>query len=260
MAARRVRKPTPNQLAWKKEEQRIRRFIKNAEKRGFVFDKFALPSKPARITAKQLSLIKSIRPETLYATASYKVPGTSQIVSGLEGRRIERSAAAKKGKVRSSSMRTPSGRRDDPTVTDTGGQAFSAEELARKHEAEVVLRNVREIIREWEPGITWSAGMKVAKRSDRNILSSILEAAIAQWGEEEVVRRLQNSAEDINHLLDVVLYESGGGEGFNTGRERAQAALVRMASILKGERLTLEERIEYSEAEEAFEDGEEYLI
>ena len=45
-------------MAFKKELYRIKRFIRNARKRGYEFDDNVLPKQPKRITRKKLEEIK----------------------------------------------------------------------------------------------------------------------------------------------------------------------------------------------------------
>ena len=86
---------TPNQAAFAKQQQRIKRFIKSAEKRGYSFPANAVPERPARVTKRDISRITAIKPETLYQQATFVYDGST--FTGTEGRMIERSLAAQKG-------------------------------------------------------------------------------------------------------------------------------------------------------------------
>lgn len=79
---------------YKKEIRRIKRFIKRAEKRGYSFN-FKEPQHPKRIRKESVERLKKITPEKLYASATYRDSDFREL-SGLEGRKIERSASAKK--------------------------------------------------------------------------------------------------------------------------------------------------------------------
>ena len=76
---------------WSKEQQRIKRFIKSAEMRGFRFPEHVIPEKPKRVTSASVSRIKKITPEALYKKAKYYDPLTDSLLSGTAGRKIERS-------------------------------------------------------------------------------------------------------------------------------------------------------------------------
>lgn len=97
---------TKNQLAWEKEVKRTKALIQRAEKRGYIFDKKAISAvtqKPKRISQKALSTLReSTKATNIYAYAEYvkgvdMESGNAITVSGKEGRKIERSRAAKKG-------------------------------------------------------------------------------------------------------------------------------------------------------------------
>ena len=85
-------------MEFKKELQRIKRFVRNARKRGYEFDDNVLPKQPKRITRKKLEEIKNIKPSNLYDKAVYYDEITHETFTGQEGRRIERYRASLKAK------------------------------------------------------------------------------------------------------------------------------------------------------------------
>lgn len=91
-------KLTPNQMAFKKELNRIKRFVRNARKRGYEFDDNVLPKQPKRVTRKKLEEIKNIKPSNLYDKAVYRDEISQEIFTGQQGRRIERYRASLKAK------------------------------------------------------------------------------------------------------------------------------------------------------------------
>lgn len=91
-------KLTTNQMEFKKELKRIKRFIHNARKRGYEFDDNVLPKQPKRITRKKLEEIKNIKPSNLYDKAVYYDEVTHETFTGQQGRRIERYRASLKAK------------------------------------------------------------------------------------------------------------------------------------------------------------------
>lgn len=81
---------------YKKEIKRIKRFISRAEKRGYSFS-FKEPQLPKRIRKGSVEKLKKITPEKLYASATYRgLYSDFRELSGLEARKRERSASAKK--------------------------------------------------------------------------------------------------------------------------------------------------------------------
>ena len=91
-------KLTTNQMEFKQELKRIKRFIHNARKRGYEFDDNVLPKQPKRITRKKLEEIKNIKPSNLYDKAVYYDEITHETFTGQQGRRIERYRASLKAK------------------------------------------------------------------------------------------------------------------------------------------------------------------
>ena len=91
-------KLTPNQMAFKKELNRIKRFVRNARKRGYEFDDNVLPKQPKRVTRKKLEEIKKIKPSNLYDKAVYYDEISHETFTGQQGRKIERYRANLKAK------------------------------------------------------------------------------------------------------------------------------------------------------------------
>ena len=81
---------TQNQLnaEYNKELNRLKRFIRQARKKGFAFPDTAIPKPPKKITAKSVSRLQKITTESLYKKATYTIPETGQVVSGLKGKEI----------------------------------------------------------------------------------------------------------------------------------------------------------------------------
>lgn len=105
-----------------KELKRIRQFVKNALDRGFIFftDKvkkdgsvpassstFEIPTSVKNPTKVTINRLKKITKEHLYERAIYVDPETGAVHPGTEGKRIERSRAAKKGAITRKRNRIP---------------------------------------------------------------------------------------------------------------------------------------------------------
>lgn len=83
---------------YKQQVRRIKRFITQATKRGYDFD-FELPKTPKKITSASVRKLQRITPEYLYKKATYFVEDTGKYISGVKGRKYERSEAGKKGYI-----------------------------------------------------------------------------------------------------------------------------------------------------------------
>lgn len=202
------KKLTVNQQQWKKEVNRLKEFIKRAEKRGFTFED-VIPDTPKRVTKTQLNLIKSLTPNVLYSRAWYTDPQTGQSMTGTEGRRLERSRASQKA------VKTKQAKYAPPNEDDT------------------ILRMVEDMIKAWAPYRNWSKYFFNIKSEDMNRLATLLYDAISQYGRKEVARRLQAEADTVIEICDRILYSSD--------IEKVDIDLTHFATILKGSPLTQEE-------------------
>ena len=82
--------------AYQKEINRIKKFVRAAENRGYRFD-FKIPEPPKSYTKKQIEKLRKITPTSLYKKAKYYDLESGEILKGLEGRKLERSMAAYRG-------------------------------------------------------------------------------------------------------------------------------------------------------------------
>lgn len=212
---------TPNQIAWDKEQKRIKRFIREATKRGFDFSDFVIPKKPKRVTKKQIELIRSIKPDFLYSKATYKTE--KGIISGLEGRKLERRIAYSK---RFSGTRNVAG--IPPTDIDD------------------VLTQVEKIIDNYDGNSQWGEYMTARKNRDHQILKRIFFGALARDGRRAVAKRLQANANRVIDIVNQALYASD--------QNTINFAMAAFARILKNEALTMQEAIEIQDASEGYDD------
>lgn len=84
--------------AWRREANRILRNVERAEARGYVFDYRKLNLNPPSVyQQRSVERLRKIRGDALYEYALKVDMETGEFVTGREGRRIERSEAAKKG-------------------------------------------------------------------------------------------------------------------------------------------------------------------
>lgn len=215
------RKLTVNQQQWKKEVDRLKQFIRRAEKRGFTFDD-VIPDTPKRITKKQLNLIKSLTPNVLYSRSQYTDPQTGESMAGTEGRRLERSRAALK-RFKKSTYNPPI-------------------------EEDSVLTQIEQMIADWKPFSNYSKYFTEVKREDKNRLKALLDGKIAEVGRKETARILQQNAEGINHMVDEILYSSD--------EDAVNMDLNYIATVLKGSPLTADESAYYTQLAESYNESE----
>lgn len=83
--------------AYAKERNRVKSFVRRAEKRGYSFPESIIPAIPKRKTEASIRKLKKLTKEMLYSKASYGGEATSgEIVSGKEGLKLERQLRAKR--------------------------------------------------------------------------------------------------------------------------------------------------------------------
>lgn len=100
MAKKTVKKQSAKQAinkAYAKERNRIKSFVRRAEKRGYSFPDSLIPSIPKRKTEASIQRLKKLTKDVMYSKATYGGKATfGEIVSGKEGLKLERQLRAKK--------------------------------------------------------------------------------------------------------------------------------------------------------------------
>ena len=304
---------SPVEKAYNRERNRIKRFIREAEKRGYRFSDFSIPDKPKKITEASIRRLQKYNPKYLYEKATFLDPDTGEIVSGRRGRQIERKESARKAKETRRIKRiygnlTPEEiaerearqmerhlrgedteeyrKQKDEEIQRLQDELAELQERLRKLTGEepdegiseepdewipefgtyygddtnipefsdIVLANIKAELERWTPAPNWTPSLAEAKTHDKNVLESALNGAIEQHGEQAVAQRLQENAEEINTLVQEILYGSGSKEGnFKNGRTQVNFDLARFSAIIMGRPLTVDESIDLTELAETME-------
>ena len=217
------------ELEYQKELDRINRFIKQAEKRGFTFSDYKQPKRPKTVTKKSVQALKRVTPTTLYTKASYYDPITQTRMTGKEGQHLIRSRAQKSKRVKAGkSTGTPPSDVDD------------------------ILTNVEELLTGWQPVSTWTESYANLKRKDTNILRNILTGAINSIGREQVARNCQRYAALVKDLAFHICYGSSDFK-WNT----IEGDITAIAAIIYGRTLDVAESRIVEDAREQVEYYEE---
>ena len=223
---------TPNQAAFAKQQQRIKRFIKSAEKRGYIFPVNAVPERPARVTKRDISRITAIKPETLYKQATFIYEGST--FSGTEGRMIERSLAAQKGALHK--------REKDPRYhTKAGSPPAEATDVADRlketldqfNQGKSEYDKTMEEIDSWTPDGPWNAWFAEKRRQQVDQMKRMVYAAIQNFGFSETMRAIGRDATAFHNATQTIMFDSK--------QEAIQNAFNALAEILKGSALSAEE-------------------
>lgn len=108
--------------------------------------------------------------------------------------------------------------------------------------APTVLMTIREMIATWSPLPGWYGSLPDVKRQHRGTLENVLNGAIATYGEEAVAAKLEKSAERAISLASRALYDSDSTRSMNS--------LTAFATLLRGQAMTPEESIEWTDGTE----------
>jgi hypothetical protein len=90
------RKQTPAEKAYNRERRRIQRQITRVSQRGYDVPENILPPQPKRITEASVRRLQKITTPRIYERSRYIDVETGEILTGTEGRRLERQAAARR--------------------------------------------------------------------------------------------------------------------------------------------------------------------
>lgn len=252
-----------DERAYKHEITRINAIIKRLSKRGYIFSDEIIPEKPRKITEKDLNRLRKITTKSSYRYAQYLDPETGNKVSGLKGRKLERSRAGKKAyqtRLRNEQLRELQ-KQEAEREKQAEIEAKRKSRTARKPESTEsnlpeatyqIVENIREELSSWQPSPDWSDFFAETKRNDKNILQRMFEGAIRDFGEAAVAQRLEEHAMEVNALLQEILYGSGGKDG-----GQIQVDYARFSQIITGRGLTIDEAVDLAEEQEYLEDNED---
>lgn len=200
----------------RKEKNRLRKAINRLEKRGYT-----VPVELKELLKSgDIEKLKATKMPEIYAQSTYKKDGLT--ITGTERRKQERSESARKG--------AETRRRKTQPISEEE-EVFNA------------LDAMISTIEEWTAEPQHTEYFKLLKEKDRNKARSILNGAISQRGRKEVAITVQENAEELNMLLEQILYASGDGKGIRAGRTGQESNLARFAQILfsEGRPVTIDE-------------------
>lgn len=189
-----------------KELKRIRQFVKKANERGYIFfdtkvkkdgsvsasaSYFDLPNSIKNPTKVTVNRLKKITKEYLYERAIYVDPETGSVHTGIEGRKIERSRAAKKGAITRNINRIP-----PPEVN------LNLD----------IIDTIRSLLEDIDISANGRPGLGEYKAECVGALSSLFEDCILYYENTgdiyEYAAYLESQADRINYLLESAMKSS----------------------------------------------------
>lgn len=121
-------------------------------------------------------------------------------------------------------------------------------------EVDNVLANIEEQLNRWSPSPNWTPTLAGVKENDKNIVQSMYEGALSEYGREGLAQILQGKASQINSLLGEILYASGGKEGnFKDGNTRVNFDINLFASLLNDKPLSIHQSERLTDLAESME-------
>lgn len=221
-----------NKELWLKELKRIKSFVHRAEKRGYTFPEFKEPSIPKRVTKTELQRMRTeYTPTKLYKQAEYKTKA-GETVSGYQGRKLERQQSSRKGQATKRK------------------RAFEKQAQYAPKISSVMYANLREFLVQLST-ISYKGihrgynDVLYYKKEVASELLTLLDTTIASDGEQAVFTRLEENAIELQSAMNDLYLAST--------QEQINASAVRIATIIKGESLTMAESEAFTDINESFE-------
>lgn len=241
----------PVQKSYRKERQRIQRQVKRMLARGYTIG-ISIPEIPKKITEASVRRLQKITTEKIYKTSDYTYTenGVDKMVSGLQGRKMERKQAIRLA------VKTRKARRKVKELAKQNQQDWERQQ--RERDAENIERLEDDSYREQFSAVTMAQNKiyellaeKEAKfpRTVQNIRNVFSEV-----GTDIATNRLLEAGYDIEVIVQI-LYKAIKGEGGSEYNELLRVINGRALSaeeIQRNEDLLEQDLAENFDAEELF--------
>lgn len=171
---------------YNKERNRIKRFIRNAEKRGYVFEPNLIPPKPKTITSGSVRRLSKIRPAQLYKKAYAISAVTGQPITVEQKKREIRSEASRKA------WET---RRRKKDQEDYNRIKSNREWQQMFHASSLVWDKIQSLI----------ANVGVQQSQSADLLNNLLNSEIKKYGADTVLYSIAQASEDFLATCEVII-------------------------------------------------------
>lgn len=171
---------------YNKERNRIKRFIRYAEKRGYVFEPNLIPPKPKTITSGSVRRLSKIRPAQLYKKAYAISAVTGQPITVEQRRREIREEA---------SRRAWETRRIKKDQEDYNRIKTSREWQETFHASKLVFDKVQSMI----------GNVGVQQSQSAELLNNLLNSEIEKYGADSVLYSIAQASEDFLATCEVII-------------------------------------------------------
>ena len=171
---------------YNKERNRIKRFIRNAEKRGYVFEPNLIPPKPKTITSGSIRRLSKIRPAQLYNKAYAISAVTGQPITVAQRKREIREEASRKA------WET---RRRKKDQADYNRIKSNREWQQIFHASRLVWDKVQAMI----------ADVGIQQSQSADLLNNLLNSQIEKYGADAVLYSIAQASEDFLSTCEVII-------------------------------------------------------
>lgn len=213
---------------YRQQRQRIQRFIRRAEKRGYNVE-YKLPAIPKRITQASVERLRKITPKKLYAKSTAYDYIADKTDTGTAFRQLERRIAALKGiekrRYAAHGLVAP----PTPTVVEKPVELPYAETLV--HAGDIMLDSLQDMIAElarYHP--------RAAAR-----VQNALDAFMSTGNRDDNLRFIAQHGKELENFMREAL-------SYGKGDDRHEAAIMEIITIFNGgEKPTAEQAREWSD-------------
>lgn len=171
---------------YNKERNRIKRFIRNAEKRGYVFEPNLIPPKPKTITSGSIRRLSKIRPAQLYNKAYAISAVTGQPITVQQRKREIREEATRKAWE---TRRRKKDKEDYDRITS------NKEWQQMFHKSKLIWDKVQSMIA--------NVGVQQSKSAD--LLNNLLNSQIEKYGADSVLYSISQASEDFLSTCETII-------------------------------------------------------
>lgn len=171
---------------YNKERNRIKRFIRNAEKRGYVFEPNLIPPKPKTITSGSVRRLSKIRPAQLYNKAYAISAVTGQPITVAQRKKEIREEASRKA-WETRRRKKDQGDYNRIKTDKEWGQMFHASKLV------------------WDKVQFMISNVGVQQSQSADLLNNLLNSQIEQYGADSVLYCIAQTSEDFLATCEVII-------------------------------------------------------
>lgn len=207
---------------YNKERNRIKRFIRYAEKRGYVFEPNLIPPKPKTITSGSVRRLSKIRPAQLYKKAYAISAVTGQPITAEQRKREIRQEATRKA------WETRRRKKDE--------EEYNRIKTNRKWQQ---MFQASKIV--WDKVQSMISNVGVQQSHSAELLNNLLNSEIEKYGADAVLYSISQAGEDFLSTCEVIIK-------YHPSSEVSRTAVQHLYTLISGNLPNDAEEVEIDEA------------